>query len=150
MKPLFSFLYGTLELKGLSSFINRLLLLGLILLADGYSLLQCASVMGGIGSLTLTASSALLGALIGGSSYHRYSRKIRQEISRGIYPLREFTHLSALLPGVILMTLPGLSSTLIGFLFYIPPLRMAAGRIIYRRWESGFRELYSFQRASEE
>ncbi|AHC13505.1 FxsA family protein [Salinispira pacifica] len=150
MKPLFSFLYGTLEFKGLSSFINRLMLLGLMFLVDGYTLLQCASVMGGVSSLTLTVSAALLGALIGGSSYHRYSIKLRSKISAGIYPRREFIHISALLPGLVLMALPGLGSSCIGFLLYIPPFRTAAGKIIYRRWESGFQDLYSFQRASED
>lgn len=142
--------FRSLELPGLIALVSTTLFIGLMFMADGFLLLLVSSYTGGLAAIAATAVISLLGALLVGSSFHRHSRIALETIHGGVYPRDEFIHLSTLFVSLLLITIPGFFTSLIGGILYLPALRKLLGIMLHRKFEDSFREVYSFSRIQEE
>lgn len=143
------FFLNTLQRTGTFVLISRLLSIGFIFLLDGFFLLYLSSILGGLLSLALMASLCLLGALLVGSSYRRHSRIATVQITSGVYPKLQFSHLTGLFFSLVFTVIPGLFSTLVGLLLYIPPFRLLFGTFVQKHFNQWYQELYGYARISE-
>ena len=150
MKSIVRIFLSTLENAGLLSFIVTMLMFGLIFLADGLLLLLLSTRTGGFMALGGSALISLLGVLLVGSSFKRYGRFAVKRIHTGNYPKEEFIHLSSLFISLIAVAIPGLFSSSIGLLLYIPFIRKIIGRGIHWKFNSEFREVYNYRRMIDE
>ena len=140
----------SLEHTGLLNLISILLMFGLIFLADGFFLLLLSDLTGNFIALGCCAFVSLVGAVLVGGSFKRYSLSAMRKIRMGTYPQNEFIHLSAMLISLVAVTIPGFFSACVGFLLYVPVVRRIFGGIIHRRCSSELREVYSYRRMMEE
>ncbi len=139
-----------LEPPGLQSLISRILLIGLLILADGFLLLVLSSRIGGLYSLAAAASASLAGALVIGSSFARHSRLALLQIREGHYPGHEFVHLLPLFISLTLICIPGFFTDLTAMVFFLPPMRTAIGALLHKRFGASFSEIYNLSRMNEE
>lgn len=138
-----------LSTAGLLILITNLLMFGLIFLTDAFLLLLLSTYTGGFMAVSYNAIASLLGALLVGSSFRKYSTRALRKVHDGIYPEREFIHLSSLFISLVTVTILGLFSLIVGLLLYLPPIRNYIGEIIHRKFKKEFNEVYSYRQMTE-
>lgn len=139
-------LHGIVELETVARMLFRGLLASLILLADGYVLILASRRLGVYLLLAVIAGTGLVGVSIVLMSYRSTLRRMRNAISAGHYPRREFRQMIPLLVAGVLLIVPGFVSDAAGTLLLIRPIGWVAGALVEHRNRERFRELYEHLR----
>lgn len=116
--------------------------LGIFILLDTLSTIALAARIGAYLAVAMVGILTWAGLGIFFASMARHIRILRNTASKGSLPRAEFVHISALALGALLVIIPGFVTDLLGWLCYLPPVRMALGGLIYRRFEHEFEQVY--------
>lgn len=147
-----------LETRSLIRFFDTGYILRIFLTIMGLSLLPFADLWGVLYLdqylprhllLAGIASTALLGLAITFFLVKRMLNFMRARIRDGYYPGSEFFHFAGLLLAGILLLTPGLIGDAIGLLLLIPTFRAGFARIVARKMENRFKELYEYLKLYE-
>ena len=95
------------------------------------------------------ASTALAGLVITFVLIRRLLAVMRGRIRDGYYPGSDFFHLVGLLISGILLLTPGIIGDAVGLVLLIPTFRTAVARLLFRKLEDRFKELYEYLKLYE-
>jgi len=123
-----------------------LLLYSLVPLAEIFLFLALGSLIGNYLTLALAAVAGVAGALLALGQVQRTQAKLRAKIRNREYPGREFADLAGMLAGGLLLITPGFITDLFGYGLMIPFFREALGRVIVRKLDRSFRDVYEYLR----
>ena len=123
-----------------------LLLYSLVPLAEIFLFLALGNLIGNYLTLALAAVAGVVGALLALGQVQRTRAKLRDKISKGEYPGREFADLAGMLAGGLLLITPGFITDLFGYALMIPFFRDAVGRAIVKKLDRSFRDVYEYLR----
>ncbi len=140
----------SMSISGIADLISKLLFFGLVFICDGLLLLMVSSTIGGFCAIALCAGISLATCIVVGSSFARHSRLARRDITRGNYPKDQFIHLGGLMLSLILGIIPGLFTSFIAGILYLPFSRQLSGKILHEKFSTEFAEVYNYQRMGEE
>ena len=130
--------------RNLATFYSTVLLFGLAALADGWLLVRAARVWGLYLALAIEASTAVVAAVIVGSTIGALLRTVRAQAYAGTYSLRTYTRYFTVVLAATLLFLPGFASDGIGLLLYLPPGRQLFGWWFGRRYREQIRSVYEY------
>lgn len=134
-------------------FLDRTFITKLLILALLYSLLPLAEIfliiylgdrIGNYFTLSLAASTGLVGMLFALRGFHKNLRLLKEKIKEGVFPTEEFITLTGIFAAGILLLTPGFITDLLGFTLFIPVVRSALGRFIIRVTRADFKEFYEY------
>ena len=135
------------------AFVVRLLLVmllaSLLVVADGYALIELSTHLGRYLSLAVVASTGFVGLFFLTNSILATLSAMRRHVRSGSFPKRDFARLAGLFISAGLIVLPGLVTDLIGIVIYIPPLRVAFGLLIIRPLDSQLWQIYEHVKLQE-
>ena len=114
----------------------RVLLLGLVL-AEIAAFALAGQAIGVLGTLGLTVVSTLAGVLLLRRQGVATLSRVRADMDARRAPTRALAETAMLGLGAVLMILPGLVTSAIGLLLFLPPVRGMLWRAIGRRAETG-------------
>jgi len=95
------------------------------------------------------ASTALVGLVITFTLIRRLLADMQGRIRDGYYPGTDFFHLVGLLISGILLLTPGIIGDAVGLILLIPTFRAAVARLLFRKLEDRFKELYEYLKLYE-
>jgi UPF0716 protein FxsA len=95
------------------------------------------------------AGTALLGLIITFVLIRRLLAVMQGRIRDGYYPGTDFFHLVGLLISGILLLTPGVIGDALGLILLVPTFRAAVARLLFRRLEDRFKELYEYLKLYE-
>jgi UPF0716 protein FxsA len=95
------------------------------------------------------AGTALVGLIITFVLIRRLLAVMRGRIRDGYYPGTDFFHLVGLLISGILLLTPGVIGDALGLILLVPTFRAAVARLLFRRLEDRFKELYEYLKLYE-
>jgi UPF0716 protein FxsA len=125
------------------------LLYSLLPLGEIFLLLFVGDILGRYFTLTVAASTGLVGVMVALSQLRTVMDSLRRKIRDGVYPGEEFMGMAGILVGGILLLTPGFITDTLGFLLFLPFLRNSVGRMITRRMESQLKEVYEYLKLYE-
>lgn len=114
------------------------------MLVDGLLLVRAARIWGVYLALAIEASTALLAALIVGSSLSRIVRQLRREAYHGHYVARHYAQLYTVIIAATLLWLPGFAGDLLGLILYLPPGRQLFALWLAHRSGETLRSVYEY------
>jgi UPF0716 protein FxsA len=126
-----------------------MLLASLLIVADGYALIELSAQVGRYLALALVASTGLIGLFFLINSILTTLAAARRHIRRGSFPKRDFARLAGLFVAAALIILPGLITDVIGVVVYVPPVRLALGLLIVRPLDSQLWQIYEHVKLQE-
>ena len=125
------------------------LLYSLLPLGEIFLLLFIGDILGRYFTLTVAASTGLVGVMVALSQLRTVMDSLRRKIRDGVYPGEEFMAMAGILVGGVLLLTPGFITDSLGFLLFLPFLRRFVGRIVTRRMESQLKEVYEYLKLYE-
>ncbi|NBC29554.1 MAG: FxsA family protein [Spirochaetes bacterium] len=135
------------------AFVVRLLLVmllaSLIVVADGYALIELSTHLGRYLSLAVVASTGFVGLFFLANSILATLSAVRRHVRTGSFPKRDFARLASLFISAGLIVLPGLVTDLIGIVIYTPPVRLAFGLLMVRSLDSQLWQIYEHVKLQE-
>ena len=134
--------------RHLAQFFSDILLLGLLMLADGWILVRVARAVGVYLALALEASVAIAATVVVGSSIVQQIRTIRAAARDGSFRPAHYAVLAAYVVAAILLVLPGFASDVVGALIYLPPGRYLFVWVFLRRTGSRLPVVYEYLKLS--
>ncbi len=123
-----------------------LLLYSLLPLAEIVLILFVGDALGRYLTLALTASTALLGALVAARQLRGLLAAARARIRSGEYPGAEFVEIAGILVGSILLMTPGFITDVLGLVMFVPAVRRRVGRMVTSRLQRRLTEVYEYLR----
>ncbi|MBN2440797.1 MAG: FxsA family protein [Spirochaetales bacterium] len=134
-------------------FIIKLLLLTLLYmllpLTEIFIIMYMSDFFGQFFLLGLAASTGLLGVLIALLQVNKTVASLKEKISKGEYPGKEFIILCGILVSSLLLITPGFITDLLGFFMLVPFFRDEIGKAITKRIDKTLREIYEYLRLYE-
>lgn len=125
-------------------FFSGLLLFGLLLLADGWLLVRVARRWGVYLALAAEAGTAIIAAVIIGSSIHTHLERIRRGSIAGTFVPYDYARLAGTVTAAVLLLLPGFAGDILGILIYTPPGRYLFAWLFLLRFRITLQELYEY------
>ncbi|MBN1412498.1 MAG: FxsA family protein [Spirochaetales bacterium] len=144
-----SIFISLLKKETLAKILLLFLLYTLIPLIEIFLLMYLGDFFGVYFMLGLAAATGFFGVLIALFELNKTISVLKRKIKDGIYPDKEFINLAGVLIGGLLLISPGLITDSLGFLMFIPPIRMAIGKIITKRMDKTFKEIYEYLKLYE-
>lgn len=139
------FLLKLINRDNISRYIYTFLFLSLITVFDFLTLYLGGRLIGILLYLAIITSMSLIGVTIIIRSINKKVDKLEEKHSKGVYPSDEFEHLSGLFLLVILVIFPGIVSTTIGLVLYIPYFRQIVGRNLTKRLNLDWNAVYEYK-----
>lgn len=130
--------------RQLAAFFSNLLFLAVIVLADGWVLIQVARPLGIYAALALHGSVAIFAIIILGNSINHRIKDIRSDARSGFFRPHRYARLAAVVIATVLLILPGFVSDGIGLLIYYPPGRIIFSWLFLRRYRESLFEVYEY------
>ncbi len=121
-----------------------MLLYSILPLGEIVLLLKLGGIIGNYLTLALAAFTGLFGVLIALSELRRTLNMIRLQVRDGVYPGEGFVSIFGILAGGIFLLTPGFITDFIGFLLFIPAVRIRVGRVLTKKMNAKFKELYEY------
>lgn len=115
--------------RTLAQFLSDVLLLGLLMLVDGWILVRLARQLGVYLALAIQASVAVVAVIVVGSTINRQIRTIRAAARAGTYRPIHYAQLATSVVSAVLLVLPGFATDAVGAVLYFPP-----GRYLFVWW----------------
>jgi len=115
--------------------------LGILILLDSLATIWLASIIGAYVAVALVGIMTWVSLTLVFLSMARHIRIARSLAARAAFPKMEYIHLSSLVISALLIILPGLITDIMAWVLYIPPVRLAIGSLVYRRFSPEFEEL---------
>ncbi|TVR71780.1 MAG: FxsA family protein [Spirochaetaceae bacterium] len=134
--------------KHLATFFSNLLLLAIVVLADGWILVNVARRIGVYAALALEGAVALAAVIILGNSINHRIRVIREEARAGFFRPARYARLASVVTAAILLILPGFASDVLGLLIYYPPGRLLFSAFFLRRHRETLPVVYEYLKLS--
>ena len=125
-------------------FFSNLLILGLLLIADGWFLVRVARRWGVYLALAAEAGTAVGAAIIIGSSIHTHLERIRRGTLAGTFIPYDYARLAGTVFAAVLLLLPGFAGDLLGIIIYLPPGRHLFAWLFQLRYRDTLAELYEY------
>jgi len=126
-----------------------ILFASLLILVDGFALIYFARTFGTYLVLAIEASVSLVGCLIVLDSTRRLAYIIRRRIREGDYPTREYRDMAGCMFAGVLIVVPGIASSTIGAILFLPGLRRLVGAALISRLESELVQTYEHLKLRE-
>lgn len=126
-----------------------LLLFSILMLADGYLLVEAADRFGVFMALGIAASVGLAGMVVVLLAVDAAIEHVRERVRHGKYPKKEYAELAALVVAGLLILIPGFCTDALAVLLYLPPLRRLSGGLIVRPFRSRLKDVYEYLKLSE-
>ena len=142
-------LYDLFRPRGILDYLVVLLGLGLLLLANTLATMLIATLIGAYLSLALSAIIVWISLFLVFGSLLRHIRKVKEAAKEGNFPTIDFMHLSGLVVATVCMVVPGYFTTVVGWVTFMPPIRLAIGALILRKYEPDFTILYEHLQAHD-
>ena len=142
-----------MEFRLIFKFLDRDFVFKLIFLLLAYSLIPLAEIflflylgdlIGNYLILALAATVGLIGVLLALREIQKTLDNLKKKIRKNQYPGKEFVDLVGILVGSIFLLTPGFITDFIGFLLLIPYFRDILGRVIAKRLDKKFKEIYEY------
>ncbi len=133
----------------LAKFFFELLYFSLLILLDGFALVVFSRSNGVFIMLAIEATTSLAGAIVVIDSTRRLAASARRSIRSGAYPAPEFRDLAGCLLAGILIVIPGLATSAVGVLLFMPGVRSLVGRALTRRIEPELLQVYQHLKLME-
>ena len=130
--------------RHLTRILSDLLLLSLIMLADGWVLVRLARTTGVYLALALEAGVAIVAVVVVGSSINKQILLLRRSALNGEYRPTEFARLAAMVVAATLLVLPGFAGDGLGVLIYVPPGRHLFMTLFLRRYRHRLPAVYEY------
>lgn len=130
--------------RRLRHYFTDLLLVSLVLLADGWALVTVSRSYGLYLSLALEGSTAILALIIVGSTIRTTLRQIHESVTRGHFQPYLFSRLGVVVVAATLLVLPGFISDAVGLILYLPPARQIATVLVARHNRDLLRRVYEY------
>lgn len=126
-----------------------LLFLGIPLIEIGL-FIQVGGLIGLVPTLLIVIGTALLGSMLLRAQGLATYRKAQTDMAGGMVPVDQVVHgLFLLVAGVLLLT-PGFLTDALGFLLFVPPIRLALGRRFLKYFAArGEVHVHTYRRRSE-
>lgn len=146
------------DMKSLLRFFDRdfvvktlltLLLISLLLLADGFVLVVLSRLYGVFFMLAIEATVSLIGCAVVIDAINRQLARLRNKIREGVYPNVEYCHVAAALLAGLLIVVPGFVSDVVGFLVLVPGLRYLVGLGLTLPLRGQLRQAYEYLKMHE-
>lgn len=134
--------------KHLATFFSNLLVLAIIVLADGWILVNISRRTGIYAALALQGSVAFIAVIVLGNSINHRIRIIREEARAGYFRPQRYARLASVVTAAILLILPGFASDLLGLLIYYPPGRLLFAALFLRRHRDILPRVYEYLKLS--
>lgn len=134
--------------RHLAAFLSNLLILGIIILADGLVLVHVARRTGVYAALALEGAVAIVAIIVLGNSINHRIRIIRQEARLGVFRPHRYARLASVVIAAILLVLPGFAGDILGLLIYYPPGRFVFSAIFLRRHGEALPRVYEYLKLS--
>ena len=115
---------------------------GILILLDNLATIWLATRIGAYMSVAVVGIMTWLSLAIVFASLSRHVRLARSKAARASDSNDEFKHICGLLISAILIITPGLLSDFLGWVIYIPPIRLLVGRLIFQRNRIEFEQLH--------
>ena len=128
--------------------ILALLLYSLVPLGEIFLFLYLGDLIGNYLILLLAAVAGLPGVLIAMGQIRRILDHLKAKIRDSAYPGKEFVDLVGILIGSLLLLTPGFVTDVVGYLLLVPFLRDRLAKVIARKLDSHFREVYEYLKLS--
>ena len=128
--------------------ILALLLYSLVPLGEIFLFLYLGDLIGNYLILLLAAVAGLPGVLIALGQIRRTLDHLKAKIRDSAYPGGEFVDLVGILIGSLLLLTPGFVTDVVGYLLLVPFLRDRLAKVIARKLDSHFREVYEYLKLS--
>ena len=126
-----------------------IMLLSLLPFADLWGVLYADEYIPRNLLLAGIASTALIGLVLSFVLIRKLLAAMRERIRDGYYPGNDFFHLVGLLIAGFLLLTPGLIGDAIGVVLFIPAVRLGLARLLFRKLEDQFKELYEYLKLYE-
>lgn len=134
--------------KHLATFFSNLLLLAIVLIADGWILVNVARRTGVYAALALEGAVAIAALVILGNSINHRIRIIRDEARAGFFRPQRYARLASVVTAAILLILPGFAGDILGLLIYYPPGRLLFSAYFLRRHREILPVVYEYLKLS--
>ncbi len=134
--------------RHLARFFSNLLLLAIILLADGWILVNVARRTGVYAALAIEGAVAVVAMIVLGNSINHRLRIIREEARSGWFNPQRYARLAAVVTAMILLVLPGFAGDLLGLLIYYPPGRLLFSWVFLKRHRDTLPQVYEYLKIS--
>lgn len=121
-----------------------LLLVSLLPLADIVLLIYIAKIIGLYLTVAIVLAAGLLGVFMTYREMRRTLGPIREKVTAGYYPAREFANLAGSALCSLLLATPGFIGDLIGLVLFAPFLRRRIGRAITARMDDKMKRIYEY------
>lgn len=132
----------------LATFVSNLLVLAIIVLADGYILVNIARETGVYAALALEGAVAILAVIVLGNSINHRIATIREEARAGFFRPHRYARLASVVVAAVLLVLPGFASDVLGLLVYYPPGRLFFSYLFLRRHGDTLPVVYEYLKLS--
>jgi UPF0716 protein FxsA len=119
------------------------------MLGDGFLLVVAAQRYGVYRTLGIVASVGLAGMLVALGAIDATLVKLKDKVSRGVYPRREFAQLAALIVAGVFVIIPGFLTDAVAALLYLPPFRGLIGALIVRPLRHRLKDAYEHLKLAE-
>lgn len=139
------FLLKLLNREKVSQYIYTLLFISLITLADFFTLFIFSEMLGLYLYLGIIASLSLIGIVLVIKLIKKTIQSLEEKHDRGIYPKEDFLKITGLFIASILVVFPGIISTTIGFIIFIPYFRHLIGRILSNSLKLDWYAVYEYK-----
>jgi UPF0716 protein FxsA len=147
-----------LSMRSLIRFVDRgfilkilfwALLCSVLPIGDIVLILYIQSLIGNYLTLSLIASSGLIGLLFAYGQISRVLESLRIQIDNGVFPRAEFGNLAGAIAGSLLLLTPGFITDAIGIFLFFPFFRNIVGSAITGRMEDRLKEMYEYLKLYE-
>ncbi len=139
------FLLKLLNREKVSQYIYTLLFISLITLADFFTLFIFSDMLGLYLYLGIIASLSLIGIMIVIKLIKKTIKSLEDKHDIGIYPKEDFFKITGLFLASIFVIFPGIISSAIGFLIFIPYFRHLIGRILTKSLRLDWYAVYEYK-----
>lgn len=139
------FLLRLINRDNVSRYIYTFLFLSLITVFDFLTLYIGGTMIGILLYIAGITSLSLIGVIIMVRSISKKIGELEAKHAVGVYPQDEFEHLTGLFLLVILVIFPGIVSTTLGFILYLPYFRQIIGRSLTKRLKLDWNAVYEYK-----
>jgi UPF0716 protein FxsA len=138
----------TLERDQLFKIILALAIYALVPLAEIFLFIYLGDLIGNYLVLVMAAVAGIAGMLVVIGQLRGARERLKARIAQGKYPGRQYVELAGIIVAAVLLITPGFITDCAGYLLLIPAVRRATGRLVVKKLQRSFREIYDQLRLS--
>lgn len=139
------FLLKVIDKNNTSRYISKILFLSLFIIMDFFSLFVLGNLIGIYLYLASLGLLIFIGISLSIKEIKREIFLLEKSNSNGIFPEKQFYRLTGLFLASVLIIIPGILTTLIGYLLLTPTLRFSVGRSLSKSLKLNWNAVYEYK-----